>query len=464
MSTNIYKSDGSLITLEDGTVDQRFNNTLNGTGIGLQLIGRAAPVYVAPFAQDLLQLTENFCSAEVPPDDVTLQGQLWFQKLSPNNGKLFVRISDSTSGGIINWRELTGGGTGAGTVTSVAATGTQGITIFGSPITVNGSITVGLGSITPVSVAAAGTVTGSNISGTNTGDQTIALSGDVTGSGTGSIVATLANTGVVPGTYLAANITVDSKGRIISAASGGGAGNGTVTSVELFGTQGLTVTGSPITTSGRIIVGLGAIMPLSVVSSGPVTGSNLSGTNTGDQTIILQGDVTGTGSTSFLTTLANSGVIAGTYTAANIVVDEKGRVIAATNGTVGLGTVTSISVTPANGITGSVTTPSTTPAIMLTLGDITPTSVSTPTVNVQNIRFAGTISGTITSNNDIEFSTDKFINLGALTKLPSRSRAVLLSLIDVPAGTIAYCNDATDGASPVFFNGTTWLKMSMAAI
>jgi len=40
---------------------------------------------------------------------------------------------------------------------------------------------VGLGNITPTSVAASGTVTGSNLSGTNTGDQTITLTGDVTG-------------------------------------------------------------------------------------------------------------------------------------------------------------------------------------------------------------------------------------------------------------------------------------------
>lgn len=43
---------------------------------------------------------------------------------------------------------------------------------------------------------AAGTVTGSNLSGTNTGDQTITLTGDVTGSGTGSFATTIANDSV----------------------------------------------------------------------------------------------------------------------------------------------------------------------------------------------------------------------------------------------------------------------------
>lgn len=41
-----------------------------------------------------------------------------------------------------------------------------------------------------------GAVTGSNLSGTNTGDQTITLTGDVTGSGTGSFAATISSDSV----------------------------------------------------------------------------------------------------------------------------------------------------------------------------------------------------------------------------------------------------------------------------
>lgn len=48
-----------------------------------------------------------------------------------------------------------------------------------------------------------------------TGNQTISISGDATGSGTTAITLTLANTGVTAGTYT--KVTVDAKGRVTSA-------------------------------------------------------------------------------------------------------------------------------------------------------------------------------------------------------------------------------------------------------
>lgn len=314
----------------------------------------------------------------------------------------------------------------SGTVTDVSITSANGISGTVQNSTTTPAITLSLGDITPTSVAASGIISGSNFtgssSGINTGDQTITLTGDVTGSGTGSFATILANSGVTAGSYGSATqvpaFTVDSKGRITSvsnvtitgggtvtsvAASGGTtglsftgspittsgtltltgtlgianggtgqttaqnarnallptqtgnagrflttdgtnvswavvSGTGTVTSVAASGTQGVTIGGSPITTSGTITVGLSNITPTSVAATGTVTGSNLSGTNTGDQTITLTGDVTGSGTGSFAATLSNTGVTANTYGSGTQVpvftVDAKGRISSVTNTTI----------------------------------------------------------------------------------------------------------------------------------
>ena len=91
------------------------------------------------------------------------------------------------------------------------------------------------------------------------------------------------------------------------------------------------------TQSYTTITGLGTL----ATQSGTFSGTS-SGTNTGDQTITLTGDVTGSGTGSFAATLANSGVVAGTYT--SVTVDAKGRVTAGgthtvTKSDVGLGNV-----------------------------------------------------------------------------------------------------------------------------
>lgn len=154
--------------------------------------------------------------------------------------------------------------------------------------------------------ATGGTVTSVNADGSTTG-MTFS-GGPVTGSGTLTLGGTLAVSNGGTGATSAAAALTSLGAYPASNPSGYTSNTGTVTSTSVTTANGVSGTVSNATTTPAITITLGAITPTSVAASGTVTGSNLSGSNTGDQTITLTGDVTGSGTGSFAATIANNAV------------------------------------------------------------------------------------------------------------------------------------------------------------
>lgn len=218
----------------------------------------------------------------------------------------------------------------------------------GSNLSVNRVLTITTGD-----AARTLTMTGdATVSGTNTGDQTITLTSHVTGSGTGSFATTIANSVITAAmvangdhgafTYASNVATLDA-----SSVSGGNAGiisDNTITAddvaadaigasellesadfaftgsatfdgdaLHIFDTDAshdLIITpGSNLTADHTLTLTTGdADRTLTISGNTTLGGGSHSGTNTGDQTITLTSDVTGSGTGSFATTIANDAV------------------------------------------------------------------------------------------------------------------------------------------------------------
>lgn len=218
-------------------------------------------------------------------------------------------------------------------------------------------------------------------------------------------------------------------------AIGAGTGGGTVTSI----TASTGLTGGVITGSGTIALANTAVTP----------GSYGTSVNVPQITVDAQGRITAAGTNAIPT--ANTGTT-GLLTSTDWnTFNNKGS-----------GTVTSVSIVTANGISGSVATPTTTPAITLSLAAITPTSVngitlsgsSTPTLAVTG---TSTISGSNTGDN----ATNSQYSPLLASQVASRFYASPSGASGVPtfraiaASDIPTLNQSTTGSAATLTTGRT---------
>jgi hypothetical protein len=231
----------------------------------------------------------------------------------PGEGGKFLR----TDGSSASWAAAA-----AGTVTSVSVVSANGLSGSVANATTTPAITLTAGALTPTSVAASGAVTGSNLSGTNTGDTTVTgTAGQVTSTpGIGNnFTLSLPVPLAVPGslsaagtiTSLGGNMGAEGPGNVQFYLTSTGGANprqvqfGYNNAGGIYGyyditapawsvywsitDQSMTVPSTTASVSPwggalKVLGGVGVLGALNV--QGAIAGSNLSGTNTGDQTSV----------------------------------------------------------------------------------------------------------------------------------------------------------------------------------
>jgi len=378
-----------------------------------------------------------------------------------SNGLIGISQSTTSTNGYLSSADWNSFNTkGSGSVTSVSVTTANGVSGVVATPTTTPAITLTLGAITPTSVAATGTVSGSNLSGTNTGNVTIGTANGLSITAGQVLSMALANTSTIGALSNTDWNTFNSK---LSSVDTTNISNFSVKVRSLFsGTSPITysngligISQSTTSTNGYLsstdwntfnnklssidttsISNFSAKVRSLFSGTAPITYSNgLIGIS--QATTSTNGYLSSTDWNTFnnkissvdTTNISNfsvkvrslfSGTAPITYSNGLIGISQS---TTSTNGylssadwnsfnTKGSGSVTSVSVTTANGVSGVVATPTTTPAITLTLGAITPTSVAaTGTVSGSNLSGTNTGNVTIGTANGLSITAGQVLSM-----------------------------------------------------
>jgi hypothetical protein len=279
----------------------------------------------------------------------------------------FVFAGPTSGAGAPSFRQLTSSDVPAGSGNYIANGTTQQTS---ANFNISGTGVVG----TSLSAGSLSLTTALSVANGGTGAST--LTGLIKGNGTGAMTAAVAGTDfVAPNSAITGatktKITFDAKGLVTAGAD--------ATTADI----------APSTNRNYV----------TDIKAGVL--SNTTGTNTGDQTIILTGDVTGTGTGTFTSTIANSAV---TYAkmqnvGANKLVGSTNSTSAAVAGEVSIGTGLSLTngTLTATGTGGTVTNVS--PITLTTTGSTFTSTVAnastTPaiTLNIPSASVTGTTAG-----------------------------------------------------------------------